>query len=76
MRARIGNFFIFIGILLILLFVYTDTTGSPYWGYVLLGLPAVLAGMVLRWMTPRPPPVESGRFRVLKKKEPKRKPEE
>lgn len=76
MLARIGKFFIFIGILLILLFIYTDSVGSPYWGYVLLGLPFVLIGMVMRWMTPRPPPVESGRFRMLKKKEVKRKPEE
>ena len=74
MLARFGKVFIFFGIILLLLFVYTDSVGSPYWGYLLLGLPTILVGMAMRWIGPKPEPKETGRFRLLrerKKKKPK-----
>lgn len=74
-RARIGNFLLIIGITLVLLFIYTDASGSPYFRYILLGIVFILSGMILRWITPSQAPPPSGRFRILKPrpKKPKEK---
>lgn len=74
-RSRIGNFLLIIGITFILLFIYTDASGSPYFRYILLGAGLILAGLILRWIAPAQAPPSSGRFRLLKSrpKKPKEK---
>lgn len=64
---RIGNFFLFVGGFLIFLFVYTDLTGSAYFGYLLAGAPCLLFGMLLRSARKAPPPPPSSRFQMLKR---------
>jgi hypothetical protein len=66
LRQRFGTFFLVIGFACIGLFILTDLGDKPQFGFFLLGVLAILGGVVLWWRAPNPPPASSGRFRLVK----------
>jgi len=69
---KIGTFFIFVGVILIILFVLSDVANAREFHYLLYGMIAFLIGIFMVGTNPKPP-VESTRFRVLKRKSEKEK---
>ncbi len=68
-RRRIGIFLNFLGILLITLFVFSDIAHSPICGLITWGGGMMVLGTLLIWLNPKPESQDSGRFRVLRKKD-------
>jgi hypothetical protein len=64
---KVGAFFIFIGVALIVLFVLSDIAHAREFNYLLYGMIILLVGIFVVGINPKPP-VESNRFRVLKRK--------
>jgi len=64
---KVGTFFIFIGVALIVLFVLSDIAHAREFNYLLYGMVVLLIGIFVVGINPKPP-VESNRFRVLKRK--------
>lgn len=64
---KVGTFFIFIGVILIALFVLSDVAHAREFHYLLYGMIILLVGIFVVGVNPKPP-VESNRFRVLKRK--------
>lgn len=64
---KIGSFFIFMGVILIILFVLSDIAHAREFNYLLYGMILLLIGIFMVGTNPKPP-VESNRFRVLKRK--------
>jgi len=72
--ARLGTFFILLGIFFMILFIASDAANQPNFDYLFLGMAGVLLGMVFRRRASPPPP--SGRFewyRNLREKSRQRK---
>jgi len=69
---KVGSFFIFIGVALIVLFVLSDIAHAREFHYLLYGMIILLIGIFVIGINPKPP-VESNRFRVLKRKSEKEK---
>jgi hypothetical protein len=73
-KGRVGQYFLFVGILLLVIFFSTDPDTPPLVGFFLCGVGLVLFGLYLirrDWKTPPP----SGRFRLLRRlrRQPKEK---
>ncbi len=68
-RRRIGIFFIFIGILLIVLFVFSDIAHVPTCGLLAWGAGLTVVGTLFIWLNPKPDIPDSGRFRMIKKRD-------
>jgi hypothetical protein len=66
LKQRIGNFFILIGAMLLVLFFTSNASGAPNFVLLLAGIGSVLLGFR---MVRRPPedPSESRRFRTLRR---------
>ena len=64
---KVGTFFIFIGVALIVLFVLSDIAHAREFNYLLYGMVILLVGIFMVGINPKPT-VESNRFRVLKRK--------
>ncbi|MFO7623575.1 MAG: hypothetical protein R6V73_04435 [Anaerolineales bacterium] len=65
-KGRVGQYFIFVGVILLIIFFSIDPGAPPlfgffFWGIVLIGLGLYL----IRRDWKKPPP--SGRFRLLRK---------
>lgn len=71
MTHRIGNFFIWVGVFLIFLFVLSEIGGATTCGFLIWGVPLLALGIYLWFRDPRPAPQETGRFRILKRSEKK-----
>jgi hypothetical protein len=69
---KIGSFFIFMGVILIILFVLSDIAHAREFNYLLYGMIILLIGIFMVGTNPKPP-VESNRFRMLKRKSEKQK---
>jgi membrane-bound metal-dependent hydrolase YbcI (DUF457 family) len=65
MISQIGQFFLFIGLIGLLIFFATDQVHNPAYGFCCGGFLSVLLGVLMIWRTRRPPPTE-GRFRILR----------
>ena len=63
--ARLGTFFIMLGIFFMIMFVASDAARQPNFDYLLLGLVGLGFGVVFRRRAAPPPP--SGRFGWYKK---------
>jgi hypothetical protein len=64
MLTRIGNFFILIGVILLLIFFFSDYSRSPVYNLVCIGLPLVVLGVFLKRKGHQPLP-PSDRFRII-----------
>jgi hypothetical protein len=67
---RVGTFSLVVGVLLILYFVFSATVQTIFMGSLLGGIALVGLGFLLIATHPLPPPQDSGRFRILRRKPP------
>jgi len=63
--ARIGTFFILVGIGILVLFVASDGAGSANFDYLFWAMLSVLLGFILRGRRSRPEPAD--RFSMLRR---------
>ena len=61
---RIGTFFIFLGLILLILFLGSGFSKQPSFPFLLLGLVALIIGYLFRRNAPRP---SSGRFSTVRR---------
>ncbi len=73
---RIGVFFLVIGIFLMVLFLFSGVASAPVCGLLGWGGGLTILGSVLLWMSPKPEPQDTGRFRVIKNRNKRIKQEE
>jgi hypothetical protein len=69
-RRRVGLFFLFIGMISLVIFFTADHSTDPGVEYFFFGLLFVVMGGTLIWRD-RKPPQESKRFRILRRKKSK-----
>jgi hypothetical protein len=65
-KSKIGRFFFFIGLILLVVFFAMDQAKHPAYGFFCVGVIVVLLGGILM-LRGQQPPVESMRFRTLRK---------
>jgi hypothetical protein len=70
-KSRVGSFFVIIGLVLLMIFFFTDQAKYPSFGYFASGGALLFLGGYL-WWSDRKPPVESSRFRALRRARQKR----
>ena len=64
-KGRIGNFFLFVGLFVLIVFFFSDQNENPQLSLFLIGLVATVLGIYLirkDWK----PPTPSSRFRMFK----------
>lgn len=66
MARQIGLFFLFIGVVLLVIFFASDQTDNTVWSYFIGGAVLVALGVVLMRRTSRPDS-EHGRFKTYRK---------
>jgi Na+/melibiose symporter-like transporter len=66
MYRQIGEFFIFIGLILLVIFFASDQNQERAWGYFIVGLALVALGAIMMFRR-RGPEIESSRFRTYRK---------
>ncbi len=65
MTYRIGQFFVFIGLIALVIFFASNQARQPAFSFFCGGILLMAAGIFLYMRTPRQP-VETGRFRLLR----------
>jgi len=65
--GRIGCFFLFVGAVLMVIFLASDLATSPALGLLFWGVLSLLAGLAF-WRKGYSPPPSSNRFRILRRK--------
>jgi hypothetical protein len=65
---RMGTFSLTIGMFLILYFVFSASIETPSVIYLLGGIGLIGLGILLLVTHPLPPPTDTGRFRILRRK--------
>ena len=65
-KSKVGRFFFFIGVILLVVFFAMDQAKNPAYGYFCIGVIAVILGVTLM-MRGFKPPDESARFRTLRR---------
>jgi len=65
-KSKVGAYFFFIGLILLVIFFATDQAKHPAYGYFFAGFGAVFLGGYMMW-TGRKPPPPSERFRSYRK---------
>jgi sugar phosphate permease len=65
-KSKIGRFFFFIGLILLVIFFAMDQAKHPAYGYFCVGIIVVILGSVLM-MRGHQPPAESMRFRTVRR---------
>ena len=65
-KSKIGRFFFFIGVILLVVFFAMDQAKNPSYGYFCVGIIIVILGVVLMRRGYQPP-AESMRFRTLRR---------
>lgn len=63
---RVGTFFILIGLGLIGLYILSDIAQAPSCNFIIFGGISLAFGIYLWMRDPKPPPQQTGRFRILK----------
>lgn len=66
MAARIGQFFLFLGLIVLVVFFGTDQVRQPVYGLFCIGSVLFGFGILLIWRNRQPPP-PSERFRLFRK---------
>ena len=66
LKQRIGNFFILIGVLLLIFFFASNANSTPNFIFLLAGLGLIVLGLQMI-RRPRSEPTESGRFRTVRR---------
>ena len=66
-KSKIGRFFFFIGLILLVIFFAMDQAKNPSYGYFCVGIIVVILGGLLMMRGRQPPPAESMRFRTVRR---------
>lgn len=66
MKHRIGSFLVFLGLVLLLLFLLSDMADMPAFNFLVGGVLALGFGVFLWLHDTRPPPAPSERFRTMR----------
>jgi hypothetical protein len=66
-KSKIGRFFFFIGLILLVIFFAMDQAKNPSYGYFCVGIIVVILGGLLMMRGRQPPPTESMRFRTVRR---------
>ena len=66
MAWRIGQFLLFVGLIILIIFFGTDQVRQPVYTYFCTGFILFLLGVVLMWRSYARPSAESRRFRLLR----------
>jgi hypothetical protein len=66
LKWQVGRFFVFLGLILLVLFYISDQIKAPDYGYFCSGVLVLLLGGYLMWLG-RGPTTPSERFRALRK---------
>jgi hypothetical protein len=69
-KRRVGLFFLFIGLISLVIFFTADHSLDPGVEYLFVGLLLSISGIALFWRN-RKPPEESKRFRMLRRRQSK-----
>jgi hypothetical protein len=75
MTGSLGRFFLFIGIVMMMVYFATDLSESPVFSLFFAGLGLIILGIALI-RKQHPPPTHSERFRLIRKLARKEKKEE
>lgn len=67
LSGRIGQFLLFIALILLIIFFATDQAQEPAYSYCCWGMLLLFAGLALIWRQ-RKPPAPSTRFRIFRDK--------
>lgn len=70
-KGRVGFFFIFMGLIVLLVFSLTAQADQPNFMVLLIGIVGLILGGVIAWRS-RPPPPQDERFRSLRSSREKR----
>jgi hypothetical protein len=70
-KGRVGVFFIFISLIILLVFSLTAQAGQPNYLYLFAGVVVLVLGGVIIWRN-RPAPPSEDRFRMLRSSKEKR----
>jgi hypothetical protein len=70
LSGRIGQFLLFIALIILIIFFATDQAQEPVYSYFCSGIILLFAGLFLIWRNRKPPP-PSERFRILRSREEK-----
>ena len=73
--ARVGTFFVLVGIGLLVFFILSEAAKTPTLGYFCWGTVLLTFGFIFRAQFKRPPGPASGRFSIFKRLKPKPKEE-
>jgi hypothetical protein len=65
-KSKIGRFFFFIGLILLVIFFAMDQAKHPSYGYFCVGIIVVILGALLM-VRGHQPPAESMRFRTVRR---------
>jgi hypothetical protein len=64
---RVGIYFIWLGVGLIMLFVLSDIAQMPICNLLIFGMISLAVGIALWLRSPSPPPSPTARFRILRR---------
>jgi hypothetical protein len=70
LSGRIGQFLLFIALIILIVFFATDQAQEPVFSYFCWGMIFLFSGLFLIWRGRKPPP-PSSRFRILRGREEK-----
>jgi hypothetical protein len=70
-KGRLGQFFLVIGLISLIIFFTTDQISNPGYGFFFVGAALTFLGGFLIWRD-RKPPSETERFRTMRKMRQKR----
>jgi hypothetical protein len=65
LRWQVGEFFVLLGVLLLIIFFITGQVDSPIYWYFCIGVPVLGLGIFFMW-TGRNPVEASKRFRIMR----------
>jgi hypothetical protein len=66
-KSKIGRFLFFIGLIVLVIFFAMDQAKNPSYRYFCVGIIVVILGGLLMMRGRQPPPVESMRFRTVRR---------
>lgn len=66
-KSKIGKFFFFIGLIMLVIFFAIDQSKNPSYGYFCVGIIVVILGVILMRSGGKTEPEESMRFRTLRR---------
>jgi len=67
LKRKIGQFFLYLGLILLVIFFTTDQAQHPAYGYFFSGFGLALLGILMMWRYRNPVEPNTERFRTVRK---------